>query len=189
MSITPDRPRVLVLDAQAPDRELVEAALGRHCDLVALENPLHIFEHLELFEPDLLIMDLALPMVSGLELISLIRQQPTSREQRILVFSQQNETEVQKHAYRLGVQHFQAKPCRPSQLFKGAAAFFRLAGGRLPEKRHELDVVRMLLAEVVEREELHPLLQDAVALHAQARRTLDPAARRLVAQVARARAL
>ena len=75
------------------------------------------------------------------------------------------------------------------QLFKGAAAFFRLAGGQVPPKRHKFEEVETLITERLQREELHPLLQDAIEAHARQKMPLAPAARRVVAQVANARAI
>ena len=72
------RPRVLVLEPNPADRELVQDALGRHCDLIFQPNPLYIFDYIEIFEPDLLITELDLPLLSGFELISLMRHEESS---------------------------------------------------------------------------------------------------------------
>jgi hypothetical protein len=50
-----------------------------------------------------------------------------------------------------------------------------------------MEEVRALLAECLQREELHPLLQDALAAHMQA--PVAPTARRVVGQVAMGRAV
>jgi DNA-binding response OmpR family regulator len=144
---------------------LIRRVLGKHCDLVFQSDPLLLFDALEIFEPDLLILELELPNLSGFELINLVQGEPGFKRIPIMIYSVRHEVEDQKLAYRLGAIHFQAKPARPSQLFKGAAMFVRLLSHPRAPKRLTMDeVVRQLQARRTEHR-IHPLLEQVISVY------------------------
>jgi CheY-like chemotaxis protein len=162
--------------------------MAKQCDLLFQEDPIRIFDALEIFEPDLIILDLNLPRLSGFDLIKLLQEDPAFEKIPIMVFSQHHDVESQKLAYRLGAQHFLAKPCRPSQLFKGAVLFARMAikVGREPVKRYVMKQVKRRLAEQIDHCEAHSTLRHAAAVH-ERRSQFDPdrvAGRSIMASVA-----
>ena len=162
------RPRVLVIDPSAESQALVRKVLVKHCELICRQDSMHLFEILEMFEPDLIVLELDLPHLSGFDVIHLVQSDPILRKIPILVFSERHSVENQKLAYRLGAMHFQAKPCRPSQLFKGAAMFWRLAcesSEAAPVKQFDLQEVQRRLAEYTTEERPDPLLQQMVAAY------------------------
>jgi CheY-like chemotaxis protein len=166
-----DRPRVLVVDPDLDIRPLMHKVLDRHCDLLFLDHPLHAFDALEVFEPDLVVLELDLPCLSGFELIRLIDTHPPFAGIPLMVFSAAHDCESQKEAYRLGALHFQAKPCPPSRFFKGAAQFARHASPERPAKRLSAVEAQRQLTERCRTHTLHPLLEQAVARHRRQERT------------------
>jgi CheY-like chemotaxis protein len=179
-----DRPRVLVVDPDAESQVLIRRVLGRHCDLVFQNDPLHLFDALEVFEPDLIILELELPRLSGFELINLIQGEPAFKSIPIMVFSVRHELEDQKLAYRLGASHFQAKPARPSQLFKGAAMFVRLMSRpRLP-KQCPMEEVPRRLVERQAQHRIHPLLDQVMNVQKHQYEVGRPGERSILASIA-----
>jgi len=159
-----DRPRVLIVDPESESQALIRKVLGRHCDLLFQPDPLFLFDALEVFEPDLIILELDLPHLSGFELINLIQGEPVGVGLPIMIYSSRHGVEDQKLAYRLGASHFQSKPAKPSQLFKGAAMFVRLMSRpRLP-KQWPIDEVRRRLEGRREEHRVHPLLEHAMSV-------------------------
>ncbi len=67
-------------------------------------------------QADLLIMELDLPAVSGLEIVRQLRRQPETRSLPILALSSSNSTEERIEALRAGVDDFLARPCDPEEL-------------------------------------------------------------------------
>lgn len=179
-----DRPRVLVIDPHPETESLIRKVLEKLCDLLFRTDPLTVFDTLELFEPDLIIFDLELPYLSGFELLSLIKSEPAFAFIPVMVFSATHDVESQKLAYRLGALHFQTKPCRPSQLFKGACMFARIACDQRicdhrPAKRLPPEQVRQALEERAGRTPTHPLLAAALAAH-ERRQNGEPRAERSI---------
>lgn len=186
------RPRVLVVDPDAASRELIRKVLRRHCDLLLQSGPLRILESLELFEPDLTILELMQIELGGFELLDLIRGLSGTVQPRLMVFSSLHDPETQKTAYRLGAVQFLAKPCRPSQLFKSAVMIARRAAGicaicgEAPGKKLSLEEARLRLAELEQGAALHPIM--AAALNEQqAHRSLEHAGQSILASVSRRR--
>jgi PleD family two-component response regulator len=163
------RPRVLVVDEDPASCELIVKVLGRHCDLHFLADPLRVFDALEILEPDLTILELALGTLNGLELLGLIRDAGPAASVRTMVFSAVHDLESQKMVYRLGARHFLAKPCRPSQLFKAAVQIARHAIGECAAKRLDFAAALALLAEREQSGQLHPLARVVGAVHDQRR--------------------
>ncbi len=62
---------------------------------------------------DLLIMELDLPGVSGLEIVRQLRRQSETRSLPILALSSKDTSEVRIEALRAGVDDFLAQPCDP----------------------------------------------------------------------------
>lgn len=186
-----ERPRVLVVDPDADSRELIRKVLARRCDLLFQPGPLYTLEALELFEPDLALVELELPALSGFELLGLIQAAGHFGRVRLLVFSGLHDGESQKLAYRLGADAFLAKPCRPSQLFKAAVVFARRAVGDCAmcgadAKRLSPEEAAAQLAETERRGVTHPIT--AAALHAREHQHEGDAARRsILASIARRR--
>jgi len=157
------RPRVCVMDPDEHTRQLAGKTLGKHCDLL-FTSPRALIDALEIFEPDLLITELDLPELSGFDLISIVQSDEHFRRIPIMVYSAVADLDSQKLAYRLGAMHFQVKPCRPSQFFKAAALFMRLASGEHPVRSHTVEEAERLIAERARAGEIHPLLSHVLAV-------------------------
>jgi CheY-like chemotaxis protein len=66
--------------------------------------------------PSLLLVDLKLPRVNGLELLQWIREQPAIRAMRLIILSSSNLSGDVERAKTLGVNAYWAKPWNPREL-------------------------------------------------------------------------
>jgi CheY-like chemotaxis protein len=94
--------KILVIDDNASCREVVTAALrrSRH-KVVCAANSRQAIDLLEDCSPDLLLLDLALPEMSGLELLRSVRQMPQWRDLPVILFT--GSGDVMRLADGLGV--------------------------------------------------------------------------------------
>ncbi|MFC4455342.1 response regulator [Deinococcus sonorensis] len=72
--------------------------------------------------PDLVLLDLKLPRLSGLEVLGWLRAQPTLALLPVVVLTASNEPQDVREAYRMGANSYLAKPVRPSSLRDMVAA-------------------------------------------------------------------
>ena len=81
-------PRVLIVDDNFMTVELVTIVLEEDAIVVASAgNAIQALEQIPLFEPDLILMDIQLPGMDGLELTGLLKQDPTKQHIKIVAFT------------------------------------------------------------------------------------------------------
>lgn len=90
--------------------------------------------------PDLLILDMTLPDMSGLDVYSQLKGDPGTREIPIMVLTGQSASEAAAQAVRRGADHFMTKPIgRPEQFLDMVAALLQ----RKPDKSASPQVLRV----------------------------------------------
>ena len=72
-------------------------------------------EKLDSFSPDLIVTDILMPMVSGLDVIGIVRSNPLKKIP-ILVLSGIDEEETVLEAFSIGADDFITKPFKPQEL-------------------------------------------------------------------------
>jgi DNA-binding response OmpR family regulator len=72
-------------------------------------------ELIEEHNPELILTDIMMPFISGLELISHVRNKLTS-ETPIIVFSAAGQEDIVLKAFNLGATDFMSKPISPNEL-------------------------------------------------------------------------
>lgn len=110
--------RVLIADDEPSVRLLLSRILVRDFDCAVTEcrDGIEVLDLLPRHRYDLLIIDLMLPVVSGLEVLAALRQSPDFQRLPVAVVSAaRHEAEV-RQAVRLGISDYIAKPLRPSDV-------------------------------------------------------------------------
>jgi CheY-like chemotaxis protein len=79
--------KVLVVEDSADLRLLLEAWLGRECDLHTALDGEDALVQLETWEPQVMVTDLGMPRVNGLELIHRARADPRYRQLPVLLLT------------------------------------------------------------------------------------------------------
>lgn len=120
--------RILIVD---DDR-----SQAKYCDIILRQRgmvtevaptALKALEFLKQRTPDLILLDLAMPDISGLELTAIIRERPDLHQVPIVFLSGTDDTHVQFDAISLGGDDFLAKPIRPRHLLSAVASRARRA--------------------------------------------------------------
>ena len=84
-------------------------------DVIIAENGKIALEKIKEDKPDLIVADIMMPFVSGLELIEFIRKDMRNTLPIIIISALEHEETVLK-AFRLGATDFIAKPFKPKEL-------------------------------------------------------------------------
>ncbi|NUS39032.1 MAG: response regulator, partial [Lysobacter sp.] len=109
--------RVLVVEddvSQALFAEQVLGGAGIQVEVVAV--PAELLPTLEQFHPDLVLMDLHMPGMSGIEMTALIRAQPQFAPVPIVFLTGDPDPEKQFEVLECGADDFLSKPIRPRHL-------------------------------------------------------------------------
>lgn len=104
------KPRVLVVDDDSITRTMVSKKLKSLAHVVEAENGRHALLELERAAVDLAIVDLAMPVLNGIELISLMREHPRLKHIPIIVLTANQTRDGLEDALRAGATSFLLKP-------------------------------------------------------------------------------
>ena len=134
MSRTP-RSTILVVDDEEEICDLVRYNLAREGYRVVVEHDGEAgLERVFKSTPDLLVLDLLLPKLSGLEVMQAIRKEPRVRDLPVLVLTARS-TEMDKLVgFERGADDYLTKPFSPKELVARVAAILRRTRGTEPEE-------------------------------------------------------
>jgi len=104
--------RVLIIDDSSATRAYIRAALEAEADMEVTEATSG-FDALRILPRsrfDLLLVDINMPNINGLELISFIRRSETHRETPLMIISTEASERDRSRAMQLGANAYLAKP-------------------------------------------------------------------------------
>lgn len=109
---------LLVVDDDTNVRQLVRRVVRKDFDAELLEadHGLAAIDMLMCTRVDLLMLDISMPVMDGLETLHVIRRVPQLAELPALILAGKAEEEQVQHLIRLGISGFLLKPFRPSLL-------------------------------------------------------------------------
>jgi diguanylate cyclase (GGDEF)-like protein len=140
LSLGPSRPRVMLLDDDPDFRAQLSLLLQRDgMSVLALSEPTDILEHLTRFRPDLLLLDVQMPKVSGFDICRMLRTANEWRDLPIFFLTGRIGVETRVAAFRAGCDDYLPKPIVPEELL--ARIHVRLERIRLMQERAEKDAL------------------------------------------------
>ena len=146
-------PKILVADDdQALSRTLSWILKENGYEVVAIPGGEHLFEHLASDQFDLLLLDIMMPKVDGLQLLQRVKTDPKYHDLPVLMISSMPPEEATVRSLGLGANDFIPKPFRVRELLARVKAHLRV--GR------ELNQAK---AEARSRTEMVEILQEVAA--------------------------
>ena len=114
--------KILIADDDADISRTLEIGfrrLGHEVHLV--EDALRAFTHAQKAMPDAILLDINMPRGSGLDVLSLLKDSPTTRHIPVVVISGSADPEMPERVKRLGAVEYIAKPFDFSQVCEALA--------------------------------------------------------------------
>jgi CheY-like chemotaxis protein len=105
---------VLICDDEPSLRELIRISLGGPYEIVEADDGERSLELARLVRPDVMILDMMMPRLSGLEVLSAVRQEEELADTRVIVLTAQPATREQ--ALRAGADIVMVKPFEPEAI-------------------------------------------------------------------------
>jgi two-component system alkaline phosphatase synthesis response regulator PhoP len=119
------RRRILAIDDNIDIRNLLRHVLSKDFDLVMEDSGDSGLKAAVNFKPDLIILDLGLPEMDGLELCERFRKLPDLEHTPIIILSGQTGAEIHAKAYSLGADNYLEKPFNAEELIALINSKFR----------------------------------------------------------------
>ena len=114
--------RILIVDDSATMRRMVAASLRNLRNVLFEEasSGLEAIERLSLFPASLMILDLNMPDMHGLDVLKFVRSQQSSRNLPIIILTTRNDQEGRAAALAAGASLYVTKPFDPAKLSMSA---------------------------------------------------------------------
>jgi CheY-like chemotaxis protein len=119
--------RILIADDNAANVELLEVFLSEiDCEIAVAVDGLDTLEKVASFQPDLILLDIMMPKLSGFEVCRRIKENPKTRNIMILMVTALNELGDIERAVAAGCDDFLSKPVNKLELLKRVENMLKL---------------------------------------------------------------
>jgi diguanylate cyclase (GGDEF)-like protein len=110
--------KIMIVDDEPINIEVVQVFLEEenYCNFVTVEDSTQAMKVLAETRPDLLLLDLMMPEVSGFDILSTVRTHPKFKYLPVIILTASTDTENKLKALDLGATDFLAKPLDQSEL-------------------------------------------------------------------------
>jgi diguanylate cyclase (GGDEF)-like protein len=144
------QPLILVADDEPINRKLLQRRLERENYVVlTAEDGQQAVELTKLHMPDLILLDVMMPIMDGLQACRVIKSDIQTRDISIIFLSARDETEVKVNGLALGANDYISKPFKAEELMARVSVALRL--------KRERDQLRVTAEEAHERSMTDPL--------------------------------
>jgi CheY-like chemotaxis protein len=121
------RSRILIADDNQPNVELMEAFLADvDCDVAVAVDGRDTLEKVASFQPDLILLDVMMPKLSGFEVCKKIKSDPKTRRTMVLMVTALNERGDIERGVDSGTDDFLSKPVNKVELVKRVENMLKL---------------------------------------------------------------
>lgn len=124
-----DTNKILIADDNVPNCELLDAYLSEvDCEVEIAVDGQETLDKVETFQPDLILLDVMMPRLSGFEICRKLKDDPQKRRIMILMVTALNELGDIERAVQAGTDDFLSKPVNKVELLKRVENMLRLKG-------------------------------------------------------------
>ena len=111
--------KILIADDNQTNVELLEVYLaGVDCEIATAVDGRDTLEKVACFNPDLILLDIMMPKLSGFEVCKKVRQNPATKDIMVLMVTALNEPGDIERAVHAGCNDFISKPINKLELLK-----------------------------------------------------------------------
>ncbi len=119
--------RVLIADDNLTNVELLEAYLSdMDCEIAVAADGRETLDKVAQFHPDLILLDIMMPKLSGFEVCKTVKKDPATRTVMVLMVTALNELGDIERAVAAGCDDFLSKPINKLELLKRVENMLKL---------------------------------------------------------------
>ncbi len=127
MELPQDPPKILIADDNVQNVELLEAYLsGIDCEIETAVDGEDTLRKVAQFRPDLLLLDIMMPRLSGFEVCIKLRANPATRDLLILMVTALDEPSDFERGVQAGTDDFLTKPVNKVELLCRVKSLLRV---------------------------------------------------------------
>lgn len=119
--------RILIADDNEPNRELLEVYLADlDCEIATAVDGRDTLEKVSSFQPDVILLDIMMPKLSGFEVCQQLKASPETRQIMVLMVTALGELGDIERAVEAGTDDFLSKPVNRVELVKRVENMLKL---------------------------------------------------------------
>jgi DNA-binding response OmpR family regulator len=122
-----NKPTVLIVDDVSSMLRAMQYALHDRYKVYVLSKSEDVMDFLRNKRPDLILLDYVMPVLSGFDLIPMIRAFPEHKDTPIIIITTEGTQEHVNEAISLGASDFIVKPFKPNELSNKVGKHIRIA--------------------------------------------------------------
>lgn len=124
--------RVLAVDDEQPLLDLIEETLNEKYEVLTLSKAHYSMNVIELYEPDLVLLDIMMPKLNGFKIADLVKKNIHFRHVKVVFLTAKDKQIDIKTGYSRGADLYLTKPFMPDRLLRNIDLIFE----RTPPPRH-----------------------------------------------------
>lgn len=110
--------KILAVDDEESNLNLVEFALNGKYEVVAVKSGAMALKYLSANHPDLILLDIWMPEMSGLEVYEKINENPELKDIPVIFLTSVNDAKTEEKCFDMGAFDFISKPFTPSVVLR-----------------------------------------------------------------------
>ncbi|HEY9660141.1 MAG TPA: response regulator, partial [Allocoleopsis sp.] len=115
---SPHKPQILILDDDPQILLIVKTLLAVHnVQVTGLTDPAQIWQSLDSVQPDLLILDIQMPGMDGLQVCQAVREHPQWQWLPIMFLTVQTDRQTMQQGFAVGADDYLSKPIVPEEFW------------------------------------------------------------------------
>ncbi|MDB0022536.1 response regulator transcription factor [Flavobacteriaceae bacterium] len=131
-------PKILIVDDDPDIIEILRYNLSlAGYEVKAASNGKEAIKKAKIFIPEIILLDVMMPEMDGIEACRLIREIPSLKNSRIIFLSARNEDYTQLSAFDAGADDYISKPVKPKILLKKISSIFK----RIHQKENKIQLI------------------------------------------------
>ena len=131
-------PKILIVDDDPDIIEILRYNLSlAGYEVKAASNGKEAIKKAKIFIPEIILLDVMMPKMDGIEACRLIREIPSLKNSRIIFLSARNEDYTQLSAFDAGADDYISKPVKPKILLKKISSIFK----RIHKKENKIQLI------------------------------------------------
>ncbi|MGO8669907.1 MAG: response regulator transcription factor [Capsulimonadaceae bacterium] len=131
--------KILTCDDEVNIVKLIEVNLKRQgYDVIAAYNGAECLERVAEEKPDLIILDVMMPVMSGFEVLEALKANPETDSIPVIMLTARAQDVDVLHGWQSGVECYLTKPFNPMELLAFVKRIFAMEDGQNDEKRYNI---------------------------------------------------
>ncbi len=131
--------RILVIDDDPDLRLIVEGTLKGHFEVVSVASGVQALEQIDRIEPDFIIMDFMMPVLTGVDTLRAIKKDARFADVPVIFVTARNDNQAVREAMRAGADFYVHKPFQPRELLGTVRQIISNRNVEARPKRFSLD--------------------------------------------------